>query len=41
VTLVSDETGDLKKRTHTVGVQRQYTGTAGLASSMTAESDCR
>jgi SRSO17 transposase len=28
-TLVIDETGDLKKGTHTVGVQRQYTGTAG------------
>jgi SRSO17 transposase len=27
--LVVDETGDLKKATHTVGVQRQYTGTAG------------
>ncbi|MFF3940363.1 IS701 family transposase [Streptomyces phaeofaciens] len=27
--LVMDETGDLKKGTHTVGVQRQYTGTAG------------
>jgi hypothetical protein len=27
-TLVIDETGDLKKGTHTVGVQRQYTGTA-------------
>lgn len=27
--LVLDETGDLKKGTHTVGVQRQYTGTAG------------
>jgi SRSO17 transposase len=26
---VLDETGDLKKGTHTVGVQRQYTGTAG------------
>lgn len=26
--LVGDETGDLKKGTHTVGVQRQYTGTA-------------
>jgi SRSO17 transposase len=26
---VVDETGDLKKGTHTVGVQRQYTGTAG------------
>ena len=24
-----DETGDVKKGTHTVGVQRQYTGTAG------------
>ena len=28
-TLVIDETGDLKKGTVTVGVQRQYTGTAG------------
>jgi SRSO17 transposase len=28
-TLVIDETGDLKKGIHTVGVQRQYTGTAG------------
>jgi SRSO17 transposase len=28
-TLIIDETGDLKKGTHTVGVQRQYTGTAG------------
>jgi SRSO17 transposase len=28
-TLVVDETSDLKKGTHTVGVQRQYTGTAG------------
>jgi SRSO17 transposase len=27
--LVVDETGDLKKGTHTVGVQRRYTGTAG------------
>lgn len=27
--LVVDETGDLKKGQHTVGVQRQYTGTAG------------
>jgi SRSO17 transposase len=27
--LVVDETGDLKKGTHTAGVQRQYTGTAG------------
>ena len=27
--LVLDETGDLKKGTRTVGVQRQYTGTAG------------
>jgi SRSO17 transposase len=27
--LVIDETGDLKKGTATVGVQRQYTGTAG------------
>ena len=24
-----DETGDLKKGAHTVGVARQYTGTAG------------
>ncbi|MEU4656834.1 IS701 family transposase [Streptomyces sp. NPDC023723] len=29
VVLVVDETGDLKKGTHTVGVQRQYAGTAG------------
>ncbi len=28
--LVIDETGDLKKSRHTVGVQRQYSGTAGL-----------
>lgn len=27
--LVVDETGDLKKGAHSVGVQRQYTGTAG------------
>jgi SRSO17 transposase len=27
--LVVDETGDLKKGIHTVGVQRQYSGTAG------------
>lgn len=27
--LVVDETGDVKKGMHTVGVQRQYTGTAG------------
>lgn len=27
--LIPDETGDLKKGMHTVGVQRQYTGTAG------------
>jgi SRSO17 transposase len=27
--LVVDETGDVKKGVHTVGVQRQYTGTAG------------
>ncbi len=27
--LVVDETGDVKKGCHTVGVQRQYTGTAG------------
>jgi SRSO17 transposase len=27
--LVAGETGDVKKGTHTVGVQRQYTGTAG------------
>jgi len=26
--LVVDETGDVKKGTHTVGVRRQYTGTA-------------
>ncbi|MBF6303110.1 IS701 family transposase, partial [Nocardia amamiensis] len=29
VTVVLDETGDLKKGVKTVGVQRQYTGTAG------------
>jgi SRSO17 transposase len=27
--LVVDETGDLKKGTQSVGVKRQYTGTAG------------
>jgi len=27
--LVIDQTGDLKKSEHSVGVQRQYTGTAG------------
>ena len=27
--LIVDESGDLKKGEHTVGVQRQYTGTAG------------
>jgi len=27
--LAADETGDVKKGTSTVGVQRQYTGTAG------------
>lgn len=27
--LVFDETGDLKKGVYTVGVSRQYTGTAG------------
>ncbi|MCM0674391.1 transposase [Micromonospora phytophila] len=27
--LIIDETGDLKKGRHTVGVQRQYSGTAG------------
>ena len=27
--LVVDETGDVKKGVHTVGVQRQYSGTAG------------
>jgi hypothetical protein len=27
--LVIDETGDLKKGRHTIGVQRQYSGTAG------------
>jgi SRSO17 transposase len=27
--LVIDETGDVKKSARTVGVQRQYTGTAG------------
>ena len=27
--LVVDETGDVKKRSHSVGLQRQYTSTAG------------
>jgi SRSO17 transposase len=27
--LILDDTGDLKKGTHTIGTQRQYTGTAG------------
>jgi len=30
--LVVDESGDVKKGTHTVGVQRQYTGSAGACS---------
>ncbi|MDH6711103.1 SRSO17 transposase [Kitasatospora sp. MAA19] len=34
--LVVDETGDLKKGTATVGVQRQYTGTAGACISISA-----
>ncbi|WP_256097059.1 transposase [Streptomyces agglomeratus] len=34
--LVVDETGDLKKGSHTVGVQRQYTGTAGARISISA-----
>ncbi len=35
--LVVDETGDLKKGVATVGVQRQYTGTAGrIANSQVA-----
>ena len=29
--LVVDETGDVKKGVHSVGVQRQYTGTAGAS----------
>ncbi|RPE39230.1 DDE superfamily endonuclease [Streptomyces sp. Ag109_O5-1] len=33
--LVVDETGDVKKGTDTVGVQRQYTGTAGARISIT------
>lgn len=36
--LVVDETGDLKKGKHSVGVQRQYTGTAG--GSRTPRSRC-
>ncbi|MET8648130.1 transposase, partial [Streptomyces sp. NPDC004675] len=34
--LVVDETGDLKKGTHTVALQRQYTGTAGACISISA-----
>ncbi|WP_369228016.1 transposase [Streptomyces sp. R39] len=34
--LVADETGDAKKGAHTVGVQRQYTGTAGACISISA-----
>lgn len=34
--LVVDETGDVKKGTGTVGVQRQYTGTAGACNSISA-----
>nr|WP_307631088.1 transposase [Streptomyces turgidiscabies] len=34
--LVVDETGDVKKGTHTVAVQRQYTGTAGARISISA-----
>ncbi|MEH3075829.1 MAG: IS701 family transposase [Quadrisphaera sp.] len=34
--LIGDETGDLKKGTHTVGVQRQYTGTAGRTDAQVA-----
>ncbi|MDQ0688709.1 SRSO17 transposase [Streptomyces achromogenes] len=34
--LVVDETGDVKKGTDTVGVQRQYTGTAGGRISISA-----
>jgi SRSO17 transposase len=29
--LILDDTGDLKAGGHTVGVQRQYTGTAGVS----------
>jgi hypothetical protein len=32
------ETGDLKKGAHTVGVQRQYTGTAGSVEPLPANS---
>lgn len=34
--LVVDETGDVKKGTGTVGVQRRYTGTAGACNSISA-----
>ncbi|MFE5512383.1 transposase [Streptomyces sp. NPDC056529] len=34
--LVVDETGDVKKGIHAVGVQRQYTGTAGHRSPSTS-----
>jgi SRSO17 transposase len=38
--LVVDETGDLKKGEHTVGVQRQYTGTAGRVENAQAAVFC-
>ena len=39
--LVVDETGDVKKGTHTVAVQRQYTGTAGARISITVSDGFR
>ncbi|RKN45047.1 hypothetical protein D7294_08120 [Streptomyces hoynatensis] len=39
--LVVDETGDLKKGMHTVGVRRQHTGTAGRIESSELLQRCR
>ncbi|GAA1532710.1 IS701 family transposase [Actinomadura kijaniata] len=39
--LVVDETGDVNKGTHTVGVRRQYTGTAGRIENAQADAGTR